>query len=221
MVLFQDSDEYDYYPINRHQISSAMLMQNDYEVSFSSYYLAILKFSLLREWHLTTMKKYSLSSRKTRASVEKESKPWFEEKVHSFSTLEHQLKNRICQVSDQCLSAKEKVRHFFYLILPMAFLELRSVVDEDGETQNTIDSSQSSTFFRSHIIRSNAGVTPGPNVSIKAPSRKMFQSDSHSTLAPLNRGLKTQLKLRETPRNAKNTKRWNYSIEFDHPYRFF
>ena len=71
----------------------------------------------------------------------------------------------------------------------MAFSELRSVVDEDGETQNTIDSSQSSTFFRSQITRLNAGVTPGPNVSIKAPSRKMFQSDSHSTLAPLKANL--------------------------------
>ena len=33
MVLFQDSADYDYYPINRHEISSAKMKQNDSHVS--------------------------------------------------------------------------------------------------------------------------------------------------------------------------------------------
>ena len=33
MVLFKDSADYDYYPINRHEISSAKMKQNDSHVS--------------------------------------------------------------------------------------------------------------------------------------------------------------------------------------------
>jgi len=93
------------------------------------------------------------------------------------------------------------------------------VINENCETQHSVDTSQrlskqysesrslrSSSYFRGEIVRLNAGRTPGPK-TMEAPSRKMRQSDSDSTRAPLTRGFETQFKLKQTPKNAKKTKK--------------
>ncbi len=84
------------------------------------------------------------------------------------------------------------------------------VINKNCETQHSVDTSQrlskqysesrslrSSSYFRGEIVRLNAGRTPGPK-TMEAPSRKMRQSDSDSTRAPLTRGFETQFKLKQT-----------------------
>ncbi|CBY18702.1 unnamed protein product [Oikopleura dioica] len=206
MLLFEDSADYDYYPIHRHEISSAKIKQND------SHIVAQIMLNNNDDINQTKQEKIQLVFAKNTLFCGERIDDLFRKEGSLFFDFQTPKKR----------SNASSVRS-----VPISELkELRSVVDmevidEDGETQHTVDTSQplskqysecrsarSSTYFRSEIVPLNAGRTPGPkSESMKAPSRKIRQSDSHSTLAPLTRGLETQFKLKQTPKNARKTKK--------------
>ena len=98
----------------------------------------------------------------------------------------------------------------------MVDLELH---DPEGASQKSVDPSQPlsqqniecrsiapSSFFRSEVVPLNRKKANDPKTP--TPSHKMKQFDSHSTLAPLTRGLDTQFKLKQTPKNEKKLKKY-------------
>ncbi|CAG5107456.1 Oidioi.mRNA.OKI2018_I69.chr1.g3333.t1.cds [Oikopleura dioica] len=100
--------------------------------------------------------------------------------------------------------------------------ELKSVVDlelldPEGVSQMSVDLSQPlsqqniecrslvpSSFYRSEVVPLNR--ESAYNLKTPTNSHKMKPTDSHSTLAPLTRGLETQFKLKQTPKNEKKSK---------------
>ena len=63
-----------------------------------------------------------------------------------------------------------------------------------------------SSFFRSEVVPLNR--ESANNLKTPTHSHKMKPTDSHSTLAPLTRGLETQFKLKQTPKNEKKSKKY-------------
>ncbi|CBY37703.1 unnamed protein product [Oikopleura dioica] len=205
MLLFEDSADYDYYPIHRHEISNAQIKQND------SHIVAQIMLNNNDDINQTKQAKIQLVfAKNTLFSGERIDDLFRREGSFFFDFQTSKKRSNASSVRSVPISELKELRS----VVDM------EVIDEDGETQHTVDtiqplskqysesrSARSSSYFRSEVVPLNAGRTPGPkSESMKAPSRKIRQSDSHSTLAPLTRGLETQFKLKQTPKNARKTK---------------